>query len=201
MTEQRPGKTSKKMVGIVGAGTELFTRFGIRRVTVEEICRKARTSKMTFYKYFPNKYELLKHIWSGWIRESYTKLDEMNRQNIPFQEKMRQLVRHKIELLSRMSPEFIDEIIHIHTDMKDFVKELRGKNIAFFVGFLEDAQEKGDMRKMRPEFVLKVIEKMQELVQDDDLLKLYPDYVEFVREVNDFFFFGIMPSGERERTE
>ncbi|MBN2410872.1 helix-turn-helix transcriptional regulator, partial [candidate division KSB1 bacterium] len=37
---------------------ELFFKYGIRRVTIEEICKKARVSKMTFYKFFQNKIEL-----------------------------------------------------------------------------------------------------------------------------------------------
>ncbi|NOZ62096.1 MAG: TetR/AcrR family transcriptional regulator, partial [Calditrichaeota bacterium] len=41
---------------------DLFFRYGIRRVTVEEICRTAGVSKMTFYKYFKNKIDLVKKL-------------------------------------------------------------------------------------------------------------------------------------------
>ena len=33
----------------------LFFKFGLRRVSVEEICKKASVSKMTFYRNFNNK--------------------------------------------------------------------------------------------------------------------------------------------------
>ncbi len=51
---------------------------------------------------------------------------------------------------------------------------------------------------MRPEFILAVTNKLYELVQDDDLWKIYPDYTEFIREVNSFFFFGILSEKNRE---
>ena len=45
---------------IVHTAETLFTRYESKRVTVEEICRLARVSKMTFYKHFSNKVELIK---------------------------------------------------------------------------------------------------------------------------------------------
>ena len=53
---------SKKKLQIVETAKDLFMRYGIRRVTIDEICRTAGASKMTFYKYFSNKIALLKEI-------------------------------------------------------------------------------------------------------------------------------------------
>ena len=46
---------NRKYDDIMSTGKDLFWKYGIRRVTVEEICEKSNVSKMTFYKYFPNK--------------------------------------------------------------------------------------------------------------------------------------------------
>ena len=43
---------SAKSKLIVETATDLFMRYGVKRVTVEEICQTAKISKMTFYKYF-----------------------------------------------------------------------------------------------------------------------------------------------------
>ena len=40
---------------IVKIGKDLFYKYGIKRVSVEEICAKANVSKMTFYKFYNNK--------------------------------------------------------------------------------------------------------------------------------------------------
>jgi len=191
-------RTSKKKRQIVETATALFTRFGIRRVTVEEICREAGASKMTFYKYFPNKMVLLKHIWNGWLDEGYRKLAEIDSMDIPFAEKMKRLIEYKMELLSKWNPEFIDEVIHADPEMKEFIEKMRAKNIAFFMKYVSEAQEKGDMRKMRPEFFMVILEKLTDLIQDQNLRRVYPNDLEFIREIHNFLFFGVLPVENRE---
>ena len=54
--------SNTKREQLIRTGKELFWKFGFRRVTVEEICSEAGISKMTFYKYFSNKLDLVKRI-------------------------------------------------------------------------------------------------------------------------------------------
>ncbi len=51
-------ENNEKYKDILETGQELFWKFGFRRVTIEEICKEAGISKMTFYKYFSNKMDL-----------------------------------------------------------------------------------------------------------------------------------------------
>jgi AcrR family transcriptional regulator len=187
------GRISKKKRHIIETAAALFTKFGIRRVTVEEICREAGASKMTFYKYFPNKIELLKTIWSGWIDDAYRRLDELDAMDIPFAEKMLLIVEYKMELLSNIGPEMLEEVLHADPEIKDFVTDMRHRSLSRFMKFVADAQARGDMRRIRPEFVLAMMDKLQEVAGNYELRNLYASDLEFVREVNDFFFFGIMP--------
>ena len=66
MIDKISQKKSKKLCQISQTAETLFKLYGIKRVTVEEICKKANVSKMTFYKYFRNKIELVKHIFNSW---------------------------------------------------------------------------------------------------------------------------------------
>lgn len=50
--------------GIVEAATECFQKFSIKKTTIEDICERARISRPTFYRFFPNKRELILHIAS-----------------------------------------------------------------------------------------------------------------------------------------
>jgi AcrR family transcriptional regulator len=177
---------SKKHGQIVKTAETLFTRHGIKRITVEEICQKARVSKMTFYKYFSNKTDLVKHISNNWIEEGFEKLDEINALDIPFPEKIEMMFKWKTELVSKMSTEFIEEVLPIDLEY--------GKITERFLKFIVDAQKKGDIRpEIRPEFIAAVIDKMHELGRDDRLMRLYPSYMEFNRELRDFFWFGLLP--------
>ena len=199
MEEQREALRSKKRELIIEKATELFIRHGIRRITVEEICREAGASKMTFYKYFDNKIELLRHIWQNWFDEGYGRLEEIDAMDIPFKEKMGLLIEYKMGLIMKMSPEFIGEILHAAPELAGFIAEMRDKNISLFMEFAERAQERGDMRSMHPAFFMAVMTKMTELLSDDELAGAYPDRLEFMREVYSFLFFGILPAPGEQR--
>ena len=51
---------TKKEGDILRTAEDLFMQFGYDRVSVEEICREANVSNVTFYKYFKNKLDVLK---------------------------------------------------------------------------------------------------------------------------------------------
>ncbi len=169
--------------------------YGIRKVSVEEICREAGVSKVTFYKYFPNKLELFKHIWTGWSDSIYERLVEMKKEGASFMERMQAIVEFKMELLSRMNPQIVEDILHSGPELEEFIHELRTRSMKRFLDFVADARKNGEMRDVRPEFLLAVLDSLGKLVENDALRRLYPTDMEFFREVNDFFFFGIMPAG------
>ena len=196
MKPTRRKKGSKKMEGIIEAATELFTRHGIRRITIEEVCQTAGASKMTFYKYFDNKIDLLRHIWERWFDEGYCALDEIDAMDIPFAEKMRRLIEWKMDLVSRMSPEFMDEVIHSSPELAAFIDEMKVKNLSRFMEFVEMAQERGDMRRISPEFFIAAMNKLLDILSDEDLTRHFPNRLDLIREIHNFLFFGILPASE-----
>ena len=196
MKSARRKKGSKKMDRIIETATELFTEHGIRRITIEEICRTAGASKMTFYKYFDNKIDLLRHIWERWFDEGYRVLDEIDELDIPFPEKMRRLIEWKMGLVSRMSPEFVGEVIHTDPELAAFIAEMKEKNLSRFLEFIERAQERGDMRRISPEFFIAAMNKLLDILSDEDLTRHFPNRLDLIREIHNFLFFGILPASE-----
>ena len=89
---------------------ELFWKFGTKRVTVEEICKEANVSKMTFYKFFSNKNELLHTI----VEEMFDKIlydyKELMNKDIPFKEKVQQQLIMKFEGTNQLSSELVKDI-------------------------------------------------------------------------------------------
>ena len=69
--------TNPKLEQIFSTARSLFMRYGIRRVSIEEICREANVSKMTFYKHFRNKVDILKFIIERMTSESMDKYNEI----------------------------------------------------------------------------------------------------------------------------
>jgi len=166
--------------------SELFMRHGIRRVTVEEICRKAEVSKMTFYKYFANKTDLARRLWQVWLDEDLREFEAINRLDIPFTEKLTRKLEHNIALQSRFSEDLVMDLHELEVDQNEFGRR--------FMAYILECQVKGDIRaEIRPEFILAVMEKMEELSRDEALRRAYPDIESMTREFWNFFYFGVVP--------
>ena len=193
MAERRIQKISKKQARIVETANDLFRRYGIKKVTVEEICRKAGASKMTFYKYFANKSELFLHIWNQWVEKEFDNLDEVNELDIPFPEKIRLVLQYKLDFTARIGPDLLEEIFHYDLDIHAFTPRI--------LAWLLEAQARGEIRpEVRPEFLFGAFDRIYyTLIRDDDLRKLYPDISEFIKEIFNFYFYGIMGQPGRER--
>jgi AcrR family transcriptional regulator len=186
-------RRASKRADIVSAAGYLFNRFGFKRVTVKEICRRAGTSKMTFYKHFTNKLDVFKFVWNTLVDEAYKKVDEIDSMPIRFAEKLRLILEYKMSLMAQTSPELLEELLGGDPEILSFVDEIRKRSLRLFLEFAERAQKRGDMRKMRPELFLAVMEKVTEIAHDGELRSSYPGHMDFVRELNDFIFYGLLP--------
>jgi len=193
-------KEPKKKTQIVQAADQLFKKFGIKKVTVEEICQEAGASKMTFYKYFANKIELVKYLWQQMTDDSMQKLDELDRRDIPFTEKIKVLLKMKEDATSEMGIEYIHDYLEVIPELHGFYNEIYSQVMVKFMDMIRRAQEGGEVRKsMRPEFFLTVVRQLTELAKDEKLAAMYNNYTEFALEINNFLYYGIMPAPESEQ--
>jgi AcrR family transcriptional regulator len=113
------GRNSKKSQ-IVETAEDLFMQFGMKRVTIKEICQKAEVSKMTFYNHFNNKNDLIKNIFNKWLDEGYAWLEELEAEDLTFREEIRRILDYKKSYTSRMSPRFIEEYLEDEPEMQYF---------------------------------------------------------------------------------
>jgi AcrR family transcriptional regulator len=184
----------KKMVQITTTAEDLFQKFGFKRITIEEICTKADVSKMTFYKYFQNKNELIKCIMDGWLEQVLTSLDEVSKMDISFNEKIKILLKLKLESNAKLSKDFILEYMNPDEEMQTYFRKFYDRAISVFIDFIKASQLKGEVRKdIKPEFLIAMLNKMIELIKDESLVQLYPRAADFSLEINNFFYCGILP--------
>lgn len=185
-------QVSKKYQQVVATAEELFLRHGFKRISIEEICQKAGVSRMTFYRCFANKTVLMRHIWDHWIEEAYRKFDHVENLPIPFPEKLRLMQDYKLEMTAKMSTDLIEELFQM-----DFYQTSAEAWKQRVMKFLTDAQKCGDIRpEVRPEFMLALLNKLTELVNDETVKHLYTDYVELTREIWNFFYYGLINRNE-----
>lgn len=184
----------KKKTEILSTAADLFQKFGIRRISVEEICRTSKVSKMTFYKYFKNKNDLVRFMWEKGFEQAMEKFDEVKAMDIPFEKKLQLMLKIKEETTAKISHEFAMDYFYATSDLKNFFEGLSHKSIGRFLDFIKEAQQRGEVRSdIHPEFLLAIINNIKLLVKDETLVKNYPTYKDFVMEINNFIFYGILP--------
>lgn len=187
---------------ILETAEDLFLRFGIKRISIEEICSTAKVSKMTFYKYFKNKNELVKYLWSLMFEYGMNKLEEIEKLDITFQEKIELILELKEESAKKLSHEFAVEYFFSNSDLREFFNQMYQKSINAFITFIKTAQAKGEVRtEMKPEFFIAATNKLMELVKNNELVNSYESYKDFVLEVNNFLFYGIFPRPGRKKNQ
>ena len=185
----------QKLKEIVIAAKKLFWKFGFKRVTIEEVCREANVSKMTFYKHFKNKMELIKYLLNFIFEKSIKKYRQIMDSNIPFPEKVQKTLDLKMEQSQDISNEFMDDYIrHADSEMLEFLNQMKTKNLTMIVNDYSEAQRKGEIRKdIKIEFILYFLNHMFEMTQDENLEKMYPNPQDLIMELTSFFFYGILP--------
>jgi AcrR family transcriptional regulator len=186
---------SPKYLDIIKTAKDLFWKHGIRRVNIEEICKEAQVSKMTFYRFFSNKIELAKTIIQNMFDESYIKYRNLMDEDIPFEEKVKKQILAKFEGTNNISQELIKDI---YTDEKLGLHEYwQKRTVEFTSEVIKDfthAQEMGWMRKnIKLDFILYFNSKMVEMIYDPNLLSMYNNTQELIMEITNLFFYGIFP--------
>mgnify|MGYP001392163027 CR=1 FL=1 len=62
-------KKARSKIALFQAGLDLIGKTSFREVKLEDICEKAEVSKVTFFKFFPQKEDLLIYFMRLWLTE------------------------------------------------------------------------------------------------------------------------------------
>ena len=186
---------SKKLDQIIEVGKELFYKYGIKRVSVEEICKEANVSKMTFYKFFSNKIDLVKRIYEVYSKQGMDKYRGIMDSDVSFIEKIKLSLDLKRENTESLSQEFYDDLIKSdNPEIREMFDGAVQKNLQIILNDYINAQTKGEVRKdIKPEFILFFMNHMMEMAQDPRLAGMYSTPNEMIMELTNFFFYGILP--------
>ncbi|MCD6089881.1 MAG: TetR/AcrR family transcriptional regulator [Bacteroidales bacterium] len=178
---------------ILTKGKELFWKYGIKRVAIEEICKQAHVSKMTFYKYFKNKKELVLVILDNTVGKALKDYKELIGKECSFTEKIKQMLKMKLEGSQDVSKEFIMDIYQNPTlNLIPYMEELGKKSLDLTIEFLLDSQKKGFIRKeIKIDFILYYFNQMLAMTTDTALLSKYEKPQDLIMEATEFFFYGI----------
>lgn len=180
---------------IISTAQALFWKYGMRRVSIEEICREANVSKMTFYKFFKNKVDLVKYILDNIMDESTKEYQSIMNQDIPFHEKVVQTIDMKLRSVDKISPEFYADL-HQNAvpEVSEHFHNISDRVLKLIVDDYKKAQKNGEVRKdLRITFIIYQLNKIFEMAGDPKLIDMYDSPQDLIMELTRFFFYGILP--------
>ncbi len=191
---------NKKLQQLVETSWNLFWKYGFTRVSIEEICQEATVSKMTFYKHFKNKTDLVRFIMLEMSENSLKMYEDIMSQDIPFIDKVRKSIQLKLEHTDNISEAFFSDINRQNDpELKSILIEQRISNIKTVTNWYLKAQKDGDIRKdIKPEFIVYFMNHMMEMASDEKLLTLYDNPHDVIMELTNFFFYGLLPGTSRQ---
>jgi AcrR family transcriptional regulator len=192
-------ETDPKRDKLLSTAQSLFMKHGTRRISIEEICREADVSKMTFYKHFKDKNELIRSILLQQFESSMSRYRAILASPVTYPEKIKAIIDLKMEQSEYLGHEFIHDLYrNADPEIAALVGDLMRKHTDIWMADFADAQAAGDIRsEIRPEFILYFMDRMTEMALDENLRKHYPSTRELLLEMMNFFFYGILArSGE-----
>jgi AcrR family transcriptional regulator len=180
---------------ILRVGKDLFWKFGFRRVTIEEICREAGVSKMTYYKHFKNKIELATAILDIVYDESLKKIRSLHDEHESPELTLRKIIQMKQEGVSGISEEFIKDLYaSTEQDLQSYIKEKTGIIMAQIMEVYEKGKEDGWVRKdLNIPFFLLFTQKNMGIFAEDEMLHFFDSPQDLAMEITNLFIYGISP--------
>ena len=86
------------------AAWELFSQFGVDRVSIADIARKAGVSQATIYNNFGSKEALVREFVTGAVEQLVNRVQEILTPKMLFQEKMAAFFHFISEMMTSGSP-------------------------------------------------------------------------------------------------
>jgi len=196
--ENRP---SKKRSAIIETGMLLGLKHGIERISVEEICREAGVSKMTFYKHFANKRDLINELFKDAGQKMESRIEAIRKSDMSYGEKIKAYIRLKIDQSSPMSWNFIKELqSNCNIEWLNKMKSWNEKILRLFLDDLKEKQASGEIRtNVSPETLLYAMDRMIEWENDERFLNRFVTVEAMATEILNFLFFGFLGASEEKR--
>ncbi|WP_421650106.1 TetR/AcrR family transcriptional regulator [Metabacillus sp. RGM 3146] len=182
------------MTQIKKAAFTLFSQYGVQKVNIHDIAKKANVSQVTIYNYFGSKEALLLDVLKTFFEEQMHFYNELLEKNISFKEKIEHLMKNKIEVANSLNDNLYDYILHDEGEIKNLVIQYESKHsIPFFQKFIELGKKEGVIHKdLSLETVMFFINSFtNEAYKHPEFIMNYDTRNQVTKELLQMFFYGL----------
>lgn len=144
------------------AAWELFSQFGVDKVSIADIARKASVSQATIYNNFGSKEALVREFVTGAVELLVNSAQEILTPKMSFQEKMAAIIQFISEMMVSGQPSAAERVIFSSLDLQNDpeIKKIRTaaqeKMTGLMLGLIREGKEQGQVTPELSEAALRI---------------------------------------------
>jgi AcrR family transcriptional regulator len=191
-----------KMQQIREAALDLFSHFGVQKVSIQDIAQRANVSPVTIYNYFGSKEDLLLDVLSNYFETRLQQFLKIINSDLSFQEKIGKMVEAKVEETKKLSPSFIQSIFMTTGPVRELIQTFAAeKSIPHLMELLEEGKKEGYISNdLSPELLLFYIQLLFDGISKQSHLFSSEDQRDkHTKQLIHLFFYGLM--GQKKEDE
>ena len=174
---------------------DLFWKHGFKKVSIDEICKKANVSRKTFYTFYENKNALVIYLYKKVVDEAYEIYEGVVESDLSFSEKLEKIFNYKLEFTKNISMEFISDFYNPgEGELTTLFNQTVERSMRFMRNFLSIAQKNGEVNQdLSLDYIMFMMQKSIDLCGTQELMSMFPDVNALTRQVTQTMIYGIMP--------
>ena len=197
-------RRQQKMEQIRQAAFLLFSKFGIQKVSIQDIAKKANVSQVTIYNYFGSKDELLLQSLKEYLEGQFGSFISIKESPLPFEEKIQKIFELKLEASNTFSAELMESLFVESGPIADLIRYYsEEKMIPPLMDLLDEGRDLGIITKsISTETLLFLLNSMTAAInQHPQLIATDERMKQTSQEMIHFFFYGVMNAGNGNQTK
>lgn len=177
----------------------LVLKHGFKATKVQDICREAGVSKMTFYYYYTNKHEIVEDVITKFFDDTIESSKRIIEKDEPFHDKIMELVHWKADFVKTMSPEFVQELYLDGGKYVDIMKDIMQRATALTYEFYSDGKAKGEInRTVDVKVIMFWMNIVSDMIIEGKFNHLFDDPKEMNRQIRDLMLYGVLGNKDEE---
>jgi len=188
-------RREQKKQDILEAALSLFMDYGIQKVSIAEIAKKANVSQVTIYNYFESKHKLIHDVFIYYVDKAFSNFEVVIKSEDPFPEKIKQIIFNKKEVASQINEEFYHYLMKEYSIEGNYIETIYNeKAVPYFSLLFQEGKDKGYIdASLSNEAIMFYVHMLKNYVQREDV---YDKILPLTEEITNIFFYGIV--GKKE---
>lgn len=175
------------------AALELFSNYGVQKVSVSEIAKRAKASQVTIYNYFGSKDELLRDVILAGLDKSLQGYIETINSGISFPEILEKLITEKTSELAILNQDFVKSMMSEDPVIKQITEDFsKNKFIPMMLELIQKGKTEGFIHhNISDEAILLYINMFRESKNSDSIIKMEHNQ-QLYKDITTLFFYGLI---------